>query len=179
MDHADHVELIRAGVDGAGPRWLELGAGEGAFTLALADLLGPASHIHAVDRDAGALRDLVRAHTALAKRRPVASVSTIIGDFTRDLDLPPLDGVVMANSLHFVRDKLPVVARVRRLLKPAGLLLLVEYDADEGNTWVPYPLSFRTWERLAAESELAGTRLIGSQPSRFLGRIYSAASSRG
>ena len=40
MDHADHVALIRDGLDGAGRRWLELGAGSGAFTLALVDLLG-------------------------------------------------------------------------------------------------------------------------------------------
>src|SRR5262245_9714081 len=45
MDHRDHVALIRAGVEGAGRRWLELGAGEGAFTLALADLLGPGAAI--------------------------------------------------------------------------------------------------------------------------------------
>ena len=50
----------QAGVEGAGPRWLELGAGEGAFTLALADLLGPGANITAVDRDAGALRNLAR-----------------------------------------------------------------------------------------------------------------------
>ena len=41
MEHDDHVGLIRDGVEGAGLRWLELGAGRGAFTLALADLLGP------------------------------------------------------------------------------------------------------------------------------------------
>src|SRR3954453_14867356 len=56
MDHADHVGLIRRGVEGAGPRWLELGAGEGAFTLALADLLGPAGSITALHRGTPAPR---------------------------------------------------------------------------------------------------------------------------
>lgn len=44
MDHRDHVRLIEGGVDSrptAGRLWLELGAGEGTFTLALADVLGP------------------------------------------------------------------------------------------------------------------------------------------
>jgi precorrin-6B methylase 2 len=63
MEHADHVGLIRAGMGalpGGAPlrRWLELGAGEGAFTLALADLLGPGAEITAIDRDAAALRRL-------------------------------------------------------------------------------------------------------------------------
>ena len=178
MDHADHVRLLRDGVrDGAGT-WADLGAGEGALTLALADLLGPGSSIHAVDRDATALRTLSRAHAELAQRRPLASVFPVTADFTRDLPLPPLDGVVMANSLHFIRDKRAVLARVRGLLRPGGVLLLVEYDTDQGNTWVPYPLSFRSWESLASESGFVGTRMIGSQPSRFLGSIYSAVSQR-
>ena len=59
MDHADHVALIRAGVEGAGTSWLELGSGEGAFTLALADVLGPGGEIEAVDRDGWALRTAV------------------------------------------------------------------------------------------------------------------------
>lgn len=48
MDHADHVALLRAGVvvpetHGGAATWADLGAGAGAFTLALADLLGPGS----------------------------------------------------------------------------------------------------------------------------------------
>src|SRR5512135_1065669 len=176
MDHTEHVRLLRDGVPDAPGTWADLGAGEGAFTLALADLLGPGSTIHAVDRDAGALRELERRYAALAKRRSLAAVRTVVADFTRDLALPLLDGVVMANSLHFVREKGAVVTRVRALLRPNGRLLLVEYDTDRGNTWVPFPISFAAWVTLAAEHGLTGTRLTGSQPSRFLGMIYSAAS---
>jgi tRNA A58 N-methylase Trm61 len=39
----------------------DLGSGEGAFTLALADLLGPTGSIHTVDRDSRALQVQVRA----------------------------------------------------------------------------------------------------------------------
>ena len=58
MNHADLVALIRNGVTADGGRWADLGAGEGAFTFALADLLGLGAEITAVDRDAGALRRL-------------------------------------------------------------------------------------------------------------------------
>jgi ubiquinone/menaquinone biosynthesis C-methylase UbiE len=172
VDHADHVRLLRDGATRGG-RWVDLGAGTGAFTLALAELVGPEGEVIAVDRDRGALRQLER-----ALRPGGAAVRTLAADFTRPLDLTSLDGVVMANSLHFVRDKTPVLALVRGMLKPSGRLLLVEYDADKGNQWVPHPLSFETWRALADGSGFSGTHKLASVGSRFLDRIYSAASIR-
>jgi SAM-dependent methyltransferase len=94
------------------------------------------------------------------------------------LELPPLDGIVMANSFHFERDKLAVLRLVRGYLRPAGRLVLVEYDTDHGNPWVPFPLSFGTWATLAAEAGFRETGRLASVPSRFLGSIYSALSLR-
>ena len=98
MDHRDHVRLIRDGVLGSGKTWADLGSGDGAFTLALADLLGPSGSIHTVDRDGRALEVQVRAlHDAF----PSVRVTSLVADFTMPIELPPLDGIVMANSLHF------------------------------------------------------------------------------
>ncbi len=174
MDHADLVNLIREGVPRPGGRWAELGAGAGAFTAALADLLGPSGRIAAVDKDRGALRAL---EGRLAGRAgpPVEAVQ---GDFTKPLGLTHLDGVLMANSLHFVRDKAPVLAAVLDMLEPGGTLLMVEYDSDRGNPWVPHPLSFATWRELAPTAGFTEPRLVGYRPSRHLGGMYAAASRR-
>ena len=155
--------------------WADLGSGTGAFTLALADLIGARGEIHSVDRDAGALRQQER---TMRSRFPESVVRYAAADFTGPLDLPPLDGVVMANSLHFVKNKGPLLERVVAMLKPEGRFILVEYDADRGNPWVPHPLSFETWRGLAPKSGLDGTRLLHTVPSRFLDRIYSALSVR-
>ena len=104
MDHHDHVALIRVGVEGAGPRWLELGAGEGAFTLALADVLGPNAEILAIDRDAGALRRLT---AEMDRRFPAVALDTVVRDFRDPLPVGPFDGVLAANSLHFLADRCP------------------------------------------------------------------------
>ncbi len=147
MNHADHLRLIREGVTGGGSVWADLGSGEGAFTLALAELLGPNGSINTVDRDRGAIEvQLQRLHDTF----PGVTVTPMVADFTAPLELPPLDGIVMANSLHFVRDKATVLELVRGYLRPAGRLVLVEYGADHGNPYVPYPLSFATWSRGAA-----------------------------
>ena len=174
MNHADHVRLLAGGVrQNEGGTWADLGAGSGAFTLALADLIGPHGVIHAVDRDRGALAEL---RSSFVSAVPQAEVRTHVADFTRRLELADLDGVVMANSLHFVDDKIPVVALVRGYLRSGGRLLLVEYDSDHGNPYVPHPMTFDTWRSLAAEAGFVDTQRLASVPSRFLRQIYSALS---
>ena len=160
------MALLKPGILERGGRWADLGAGEGAFTLALADVLGPGAHITAVDKDARALRAIGH------------NIETRVEDFTKPSDLHDLDGVVMANSLHFVRNKGPVLESVRDMLRPGGRLIVVEYSSDRGNPWVPYPFTYATWVRLAAAAGMQGTELLHSVPSRYFGSMYSAVSRR-
>ena len=173
MQHHDHVQLIRGGIEVPGGTWADLGAGEGAFTLALADLLGPGAQIYAVDQNKRALEEQARAMRA---RFPEVAVEYINADFTRPLTLPPLDGLLLANSLHYVRQKGPLLDQLRAYLRSGGRLILVEYNADRGNPWVPYPLSYPTWEKLAREHGFQQTRLLATVPSRFLREMYAALS---
>jgi ubiquinone/menaquinone biosynthesis C-methylase UbiE len=171
MNHEDHVYLLKGGISEQGGVWADLGSGTGAFTLALADLIGPGGQIYSVDRDRGSLREQER---AMSRYFPAISVSYVAADFTRPLDLPLLDGLVMANSLHFIRNKDATLQLIRSYLRPGGRLVLVEYNADRGNPWVPHPLSYPTWEALSKRQGFTGTRLLATLPSRFLGEIYSA-----
>jgi SAM-dependent methyltransferase len=176
MDHADHLELLRPAVERGGT-WADLGSGTGAFTLALAELLGPTGSIWSVDRDARLLEQQGATIRALPSGT-VARVLPLVADFTRPLTLPALDGIVMANSLHFVRDPVPVVSAIGALLRPGGRFVLVEYDADRGNHWVPHPISSERWPLVAEAAGLRGVREIGRRGSRFLNAIYSAVAVR-
>jgi ubiquinone/menaquinone biosynthesis C-methylase UbiE len=173
LNHADLVELIRDGVAARGGRWADLGAGEGAFTLALAELLGAGASITAVDKDSRALRNIPG---EMGKRFPGVAVDVKVADFTKPIDLTELDGILMANSLHFVRSKQPVLESVRRMLRAGGRLVIVEYGADRGNPWVPYPFTYERWVPMADQAGFSNTRLLRTVPSRWLGRMYSAAS---
>ncbi len=173
MDHADHVNLLRNGIPGPGGVWADFGAGRGAFTLALADLIGPTGEIHAVDRDQSALQANARSMRA---RFPDLRVQYEVGDYTRSLPLPPLDGIVMANTLHFQRDQPTVVRHCRRYLRPGGRLLLVEYNLNRAHGAVPHPVAYPHWRRLADDAGFAHTALIATRPSRFLREMYAAVS---
>lgn len=173
MNHRDHVNLLSDGVLEPGRVWADLGSGTGAFTLALAELLGPGAQIYSVDKKRSALR---RQEQEMGRRFPGIKLQTITADYTRPLDLPPLDGVVMANALHFQRRKDGVLQLIRGYLKPDGRLILVEYNVDRGNFWVPHPLSYSSWEKLAEQNGFTGTRLLNTRPSSFLREIYAAVS---
>ena len=176
MDHADHVNLLRPANLSSGGTWADFGAGSGAFTLALRELVGPHANIYAVDKDQRALRDLEKAHRQ--KFSTSQNVHPIRADFTGALSMPPLDGIVMANSLHYFRDKEKVLRHVRSFLKMSGVLLLVEYNVDSGNPWVPHPLSFETYREIAPRAGFREPQLLGTAPSRFLREFYSAAAYR-
>jgi len=175
MNHEDHVNLIRAGIPALGGIWADLGSGTGAFTLALAEVLGPTGLIYSVDRDKDALKEQQR---AMQTRFPLYQVRYINTDFTRIMDLPKLDGILMTNSLHFVQDdrKAVVLQSIKNLLKAGGRFLIVEYNVDRGNLWVPYPQSYAAWEKLAYQAGFSQTRLLAVHPSRFLKELYSAVS---
>lgn len=163
MTHDEMVALIRGGVDVPGGTWADFGAGAGNFTRALRDLLGPQATIYAVDRDAGALE---------AQRE----VIPLLGDFTRPLDLPPLDGVLMANALHWVQNQARVLELLAGYLRPGGRLILVEYEVRRPRPYIPFPVPYTRFESLALAAGFVNPQRVGERISPSSGMsMYAGA----
>lgn len=178
MNHQDHVSLIEDGITSPGGIWADFGSGTGAFTLALAELLGPDGQLHSIDKNAGSLRTQQKAfHDHFGDQR-MPTINYVQADYTSPIELPRLDGVIMANSLHFQRKKEPVLGLIYSHLRIGGGFILVEYNIDRGNPWVPYPLSYSSWEKLAERTGFTLTRMLARRPSSLLKEIYSAMSIR-
>lgn len=169
----DHVRRIREGIAVPGGICADLCSGSGAFPQALADQPGPGARIYSIDTDRRALRNQA---LALHAKFPGVNVEYLEADFTRKMALPPLDRILMANSLYYVRHKGPVLDLIRSYLRPAGHLLLVEYDAEHGNIWVPFPLTYVAWEALVRQHGFTHICLPTTVPSRFLREIDAALS---
>ena len=170
----DAVKLL-AGSDLAalGPTaWADLGCGTGTFTLALAELLAAGSAIHAMDVDGSALRKIPATHNRV-------DITTHRGDFTHaSWPFEDLDGVLMANSLHYVADQARFIAACERRLT-SRRFLIVEYDTDDANPWVPYPVSVDRAKSLFGAAGYLSFQVLGSRPSVYRRAAIYAALIRG
>lgn len=150
-------------------QWADLGCGTGLFTTALAQLLPEGSTIYAVDRSREALAGVPPPPEGIRMEK-------LLADFMKkDLSLPPLDGILMANSLHFVKDQDVFLARARGWLKTEGSFLVIEYDTDEANRWVPYPVPYDALARRFGALGYRSIEKMAEHPSVFRrAPIYSA-----
>lgn len=144
--------------------WVDLGCGDGTFTVALAAQLAPRSVIHAIDRDHPALKRIPSHHHDVR-------IHAHVGDFNEPWPFGSVDGILMANSLHYVENQHDFVEVCESRMTSPHRFLIVEYDTNKANSWVPYPVS-RT--RLAELFRGYSFRSLGSRPSRYQrARLYA------
>lgn len=167
MTQEEAQQLIKPALSTTTGNWADIGAGTGKFTLALHDLLTEGV-VYAVDKNPHMLWNL---------RTPgPVSIEVVEADFTRPFELPPLDGVVMANALHYTQEPAEAVKHVTANLKPGGAFILIEYETRKPRPpWVPYPLPFSMFREIALECWLTEPRKLAEQPSRYgHDHIYAA-----
>lgn len=141
--------------------WADLGCGNGLFTHALLSLTADGSTVYAVDKT-----DNFRKQTITGKEH--SKVIFRQQDIEHQLDLPLLDGILMANVLHYILDKDKFLKDLQSYLKPDAILIIVEYDTDKPvNPWVPYPLSFVTLKKRARDAEFHNIERLNSVPSLY------------
>ena len=148
--------------------WADLGCGSGLFTNALASLLADESTIYAVDKNLSSFHKDSSLKSILIK--PVEL------NFERTpLPFNNLDGILMANSLHYVKNKKVFFEKIKTCLNAIGCFLIVEYDMETANHWVPYPISFSSLKELFHDVGFSFVEKISERPSAFnRGNLYSA-----
>lgn len=140
--------------------WADLGCGTGLFTQALAQLLAEGSIIHAVDTNKDALLNLPQVN-------PI-QINTHVFNFEEEAwPFRDLDGVLMANSLHYVEEKRHFLEQIQQYLQPSHNLLFIEYEMDSPNAWVPYPIRYAVLSQTLMELGYQVVSKLGERPSIF------------
>ena len=173
MDHADHVNLIKNGVDKPEGLWADFGSGNGAFFFALLDLISGRGEIYSIDKKQSGLEKQRKKLESLKIGSNCPKLYFMHADINSRIYIPELDGAILANVLHFYKDKTHLIQNVLRYQKTGGKFILVEYNIDTGNSWVTFPTasacstnSSRKWSRRI----LTSGRLISSSNSADIWR---------
>jgi SAM-dependent methyltransferase len=167
----DAVEMLAgSGIElGGAAIWADLGCGDGTFTRALAELLPAGSVIHAIDRDRSALGRIPSTHSGVR-------ITTHHRDFTdQPWPFAHLDGILMANSLHYVEDQAAFIRESTGRLTSLPHFLIVEYDSDDASRWVPYPVSRARLRTVFTEGGYSSVTFLRTRPSVYRrASIYAA-----
>ena len=169
MNIQEAVNLIRPGIKQTTGTWADIGAGTGVFTKALMHILQEGKVI-AVDKNPHLLYDI--------ESTPQVKIEVLEGDFNQPLDLPSLDGILMANALHYAPDPVATLRNVLSSLNIGGSFILIEYDTETpNNPWVPYPVSLNRFRELCIQVGLSSPEVIGTRNSIYQdGKMYVASS---
>ncbi len=139
--------------------WADLGCGAGLFTQALSTLLAEGSIIYAIDK--------VSVNRLPDHFNNIRIEKTQLDFVTAPLPASSLHGILMGNSLHYVKEQLAFIKKAEAHLQSSGSFLIVEYDTDRSNPWVPYPLSFVSLKKLFNQAGYTSVEKINERPSAY------------
>ncbi|UGU17495.1 class I SAM-dependent methyltransferase [Sinomicrobium kalidii] len=136
--------------------WADLGCGTGLFSAALSHFLPDDSLVYAVDK-------------TNYFHRNTEKIKFVQADFVKDtLPLDQLDGILMANALHYVQDQLTFLEKLGDYTKPEAGFIIIEYDKTiPVPAWVPYPISFARLTELFRSLGYRSVEKIGEKASVY------------
>jgi len=102
----------------------DVGCGTGYIAIPAANRVGPRGVVYAIDAEAVILRELRRRLRAAKVRNVVAIKSE-----EREIPLPDAcaDVAWSVNTFHEFEDPVALVREIRRILRPGGIVLLVDW----------------------------------------------------
>lgn len=121
-----------------GMRVADLGAGSAAYTLAVARQVGSSGKVYAVEVQ----KDLLSHIKNSAAKQGLSNVEVIWGDIEQPggtkIKERTIDAAIVSNVLFQADDKHAVAEEVKRILKPGGQALVIDWKESFGGMG-PHP----------------------------------------
>lgn len=175
MAFSDPNRIIRSAGIFEGTTVADFGCGIGYYTFPLARKVGDGGRVYAIDTQ----RSLVEAVKRAARTDGYRTVDGIVGDVDEPGGSKLKDGiadvVVVANLLFQIEHKDALVAEAKRILKPKGRVLLIEWSDSFGGVG-PHPKDVVTREkaeRLFAEGGFTVQREIPDAGDHHYGLLFT------
>jgi ubiquinone/menaquinone biosynthesis C-methylase UbiE len=139
-----------------GMRVCDMGCGNGFYTLLMAKMAGKKGHVYAVDIQPEMLVML----NERADAAGIANVSPILGTIV-DPRLPKgqIDLILLVDVYHEFSNPEEMLARMRESLSPEGVIVLVEYRAEDPKVPIK-PEHKMTKEQIMKEFPANGYKLV-------------------
>lgn len=135
----------------------DLGCGTGFFAVPAAKVIGNSGVVYAIDK----VPEILAILEKKAEESRLTNVKIIRADVTSSgISDHVIDTVLMANVFHDV-DKGLMAKELRRILKPSGRLVMVEWKKIETNRGPPIEMRL-TPEELKTILEKEGWRVTSS-----------------
>jgi ubiquinone/menaquinone biosynthesis C-methylase UbiE len=166
------AELVSAWLDAlrlkAGDRVLDVGAGPGYVSLALAERVGPAGMVYALDRSADALAYLERLQT----ERGIGQIQRIVADAaTLEPAGVPAGAALITMVLHHADDPAAILRNIARCVPPDGPVVIGEFHPEgpcSGGPPRDHRLAVEQIRRWCDEAGLAVTGYSRQTPENYM-----------
>ncbi|MEE8470056.1 MAG: methyltransferase domain-containing protein [Dehalococcoidia bacterium] len=121
-----------------GDSFLDVGCGDGYFSLAASKIVGNEGKVYAVDNYEESIAEL----KVQIDQGNIANIQTIVADVTKNVPLPDgiIDVCLMANVLHGFAANAEIescMSEIAKVIRPGGTLTIVDFKKISGSPGPP------------------------------------------
>jgi ubiquinone/menaquinone biosynthesis C-methylase UbiE len=125
--HQKPEEVLKALALRPGEAIADIGSGSGYFTVRLAEKVGPAGRVYAVDVDP----DMVRHLNRRVRDAGLDNVRSVLADFDDPLlGTRSVDRFFVCDTWHHVEDQDKYLAHMKEMLRPGGQVVMIDFKKE-------------------------------------------------
>lgn len=150
------AEVIAALKLKAGETIADIGAGSGFFAFRFAPHVGNAGRVYAVDTSADMVLHMNRRIRDLGLNNVITVLSAPDDPLLQDTSV---DRFFICNTWHHIPDRPKYLALMRKMLRPGGQIIIVDYRKEELPVGPPPEMKLSR-EEVLREMEVGGFKLV-------------------